>query len=623
MQNHFPLWKNVLVLLALALGTLYSLPNLFGNDPAVQLASSTALPLTQAQADDVKAAIANAGLGLKEFDFKDGKILARFNTLDDQLQAADLLREKMSGKATVALNLAPATPSWLRAIGAEPMYLGLDLRGGVHFLMEVDMDAAVKQADERYVNDIRAAFRDAKVRYESVSKEAAGIRIDLNDDDANKALAFEVLNKDFRNLDIAEQSDGDIIATVPERDLKEIKKNALAQNITTLRNRINELGVAEPIIQQQGDSRIVVQLPGVQDTARAKELIGTTATLEYRLVDTEHDLQSALSGHVPAGSRIYNDKNGQPVLLKRSVIVTGDQITDASSGLDQNSQPAVFITLDSVGAKKMGKFTQENIGKPMAVVFIEYKSETKVVNGQKVQHKEKVEKVISVATIRDTFSKRFQTTGLENTQEARTLALLLRAGALAAPVEIVEERTIGPSLGQENINQGILSITVGFFLVVFFMTVYYSGFGLIANFALFFNLVALTAILSMLQATLTLPGMAGIVLTLGMAVDANVLINERIREELRNGHSPQASIYIGYEKAFGTILDSNTTTLLVALLLFGFGTGPVKGFAVVLSLGILTSMFTAITGTRMLVNWLYGGDKPVIKLSIHPIWSRG
>jgi len=358
-----------------------------------------------------------------------------------------------------------------------------------------------------------------------------------------------------------------------------------------------------------------VQLPGVQDTTRAKELLGTTATLEYRLVDAEHDAQSAISGHIPVGSQLYKDKNGMPVLLKRGVIVTGDQITDASSGLDQDGSPAVFITLDGAGAKKMGKMTQENIGKPMAVVFIEYKSETKVIEGKKVQQREKVEKVISVATIRDAFSKRFQTTGLDSTEEARTLALLLRAGALAAPVEIVEERTVGPSLGQANIDQGLMSILAGFLLVVLFMLAYYRVFGLFANFALIFNVALLIALLSMLQATLTLPGMAGIVLTVGMAVDANVLINERIREELRNGNPPQSSIFIGYEKAFGTILDSNITTLLVALLLFAFGTGPVKGFAVVLSLGIMTSMFTAITGTRMLVNWVYGG-RDLEKLSI-------
>ncbi|MGD0960399.1 MAG: protein translocase subunit SecD [Methylomonas sp.] len=616
MQNYFPVWKNVLILTVLLFGFIYSLPNLYGSDPAVQIASSTSAPLQDTQADEAKAIIKDAGFTVKAFEFVNGKVLARFNNTDDQLKAADILRDKLSGKATVALNLAPATPGWLRALGAEPMYLGLDLRGGVHFLLEVDMDAALRQDEERYVNDIRTAFRDAKVRYQSVSKEANGIKISLPDNQESKSAALDVLNKDFRHLNIDEKTDDELLATIPEREIRELKKSALGQNITTLRNRINELGVAEPIIQQQGENRIVVQLPGVQDTTRAKELLGTTATLEYRLVDVEHDVQSALEGHVPVGSRIYYEKNGKPVLLKRAVIVTGDQITDASSGLDHDGSPAVFITLDSVGAKKMGKMTQDNIGKPMAVVFIEYKSETKLVDGQKVQHKEKVEKVISVATIRDTFSKRFQTTGLDNVQEARNLALLLRAGALAAPVEIVEERTIGPSLGQENIDQGIISIEVGFFLVVAFMLIYYRGFGLIANFALFFNLLVLTAILSLLQATLTLPGMAGIVLTLGMAVDANVLINERIREELRNGHSPQSSIYIGYEKAFGTILDSNTTTLLVALVLFGFGTGPVKGFAVVLSLGIITSMFTAIAGTRMLVNWVYGGNRQVERLSL-------
>ncbi len=608
MQNHFPLWKNLLVLTVLVFGILYALPNIYGNDPAVQLASSTANPLQQNQADAVASAIKDAGFSVKAFEFKDGKILVRFNNTDDQLKAADLLSDKMSGQAMVALNLASATPEWLRKLGAEPMYLGLDLRGGVHFLLEVDMDTALKQAEERYINDIRGAFRDAKVRYQSVAKENDGIKIVLPNEEARVAAAA-VLNKDFRNLDLAETASNEFTLTVSEREMREVKKSALGQNITTLRNRVNELGVAEPIIQQQGDSRIVVQLPGVQDTARAKELLGTTATLEYRLVDVEHDVKAAIDGHVPVGSRLYKDKNGAPILLKRAVIVTGDQITDASSGMDQDGQAAVFITLDGVGAKKMGKMTQENIGKPMAVVFIEYKSETKIVDGQKVQHKEKVEKVISVATIRDSFSKRFQTTGLDSPQEARTLALLLRAGALAAPVEIVEERTVGPSLGQENIDQGRMSIDVGFLLVVVFMTIYYRGFGLIANFALFFNVVLLIAIMSILQATLTLPGMAGIVLTVGMAVDANVLINERIREELRNGHSLQSAIYIGYEKAFATILDSNVTHLIVALLLFAFGTGPVKGFALVLTIGIVTSLFTAITGTRMLVNWFYGNDR--------------
>ena len=615
MQNHFPLWKNILVLTVLVIGALYALPNLYGNDPAVQLASSNNTPLQQSQADAVTAAIKEAGYSLKSFEFNEGKILARFNNTDEQLKAADLLREKMYGQATVALNLAPATPEWLHKLGAKPMYLGLDLRGGVHFTLEVDMETAIKQAEERYINDIRGAFRDGKVRYQSVAKESGGIKIVLPNEESRVAAAA-VLNKDFRNLDLDETATNEFTLTISEREIREIKKSSLGQNITTLRNRVNELGVAEPIIQQQGDSRIIVQLPGVQDTTRAKELLGTTATLEYRLVDVEHDVQSAIQGHVPVGSRLYYDKNGAPILLKRAVIVTGDQITDASSGLDQDGAAAVFITLDGAGAKKMGKMTQENINKPMAVVFIEYKSETRVIDGQKVQHKEKIEKVISVATIRDSFSKRFQTTGLDSPQEARTLALLLRAGALAAPVEIVEERTVGPSLGQENIDQGMMSITAGFLLVVFFMIVYYKGFGLIANFALIYNVLLLIAIMSVLQATLTLPGMAGIVLTVGMAVDANVLINERIREELRNGSSPQASIYVGYEKAFATILDSNVTHFIVAVLLFAFGTGPVKGFALVLSVGILTSLFTSVTSTRMLANWIYGGNRRVEKLSI-------
>ncbi|WP_349431706.1 protein translocase subunit SecD [Methylomarinum sp. Ch1-1] len=615
MQNRFPIWKNTLILIVLLIGIIYALPNLFGNDPSVQLSSSTVTPLEQTQANEVEASIKSAGLAVKSFEFADGRILARFKNTDDQLKAADMLRDKMGNDVTVALNLAPATPAWLSALGAEPMYLGLDLRGGVHFLLEVDMKAAIKQAEERYNNDIRSALRAAKVRYRSVSNEEGAIKVVLRNAD-DKLAALDLMAKDFRNLDVVESEEGfEFNATIGENELREIKKFALAQNITTLRNRVNEIGVAEPVIQQQGDNRIVVQLPGVQDTTRAKEILGTTATLEYRLVDVEHDVAKAVQGRVPVGSRLYYEKNGNPILLKRRVIVTGDQIVDASSGLDQNGSAAVFITLNGVGAKKMGKMTQANIGKPMAVVFIEYKTETRVVNGEKVRHKVKEEKVISVATIRDAFSKRFQTTGLDSTQEARTLALLLRAGALAAPVDIVEERTVGPSLGQDNIDKGMMSVVVGLLLVLVFMGVYYKVFGLVANVALAFNLVAIVALLSLLQATLTLPGIAGIVLTVGMAVDANVLIFERIKEEIRVGNTPQSSIYTGYEKAFVTILDANITTLLVALVLFGFGTGPIKGFAVTLSIGILTSMFTAIMGTRMLINWLYG-NRRVEKLSI-------
>ncbi len=614
MQNHFPVWKNFLIIAVFIVGILYALPNLYGNDPAVQLSSTTSTALTATKADEIQSILQQAGLSAKKIEFDNGRVLVRFDDTEKQLHAADLLREKLEGNITVALNLAPATPEWLRAIGAKPMYLGLDLRGGVHFLLEVDMDAAVRQAEERYYSDIRSALRTAKIRYRSVVRENGAIKILLkNESDKNAALAL--LGKELRNLVITEADDVTLLAKISEQEKKEIKKFALDQNMTTLRNRVNEIGVAEPVIQQQGDNRIVVELPGVQDTTRAKEILGTTATLEYRLVDTEHDIQKALSGHVPVGSKLYYEKNGQPILLKRRVIVTGDQIVDASSGLDQNGSAAVFITLNGIGAKKMGKFTRDHIGKPMAVVFIEYKSKTRTVDGKKVRRKEKVEKVISVATIRDAFSKRFQTTGLDSPQEARKLALLLRAGALAAPVDIIEERTVGPSLGQDNIDKGLMSVVVGFLLVLVFMAVYYKVFGLVANMALAFNLVLIVALLSLLQATLTLPGIAGIVLTVGMAVDANVLIFERIKEEMRLGNSPQTSIFVGYEKAFVTILDANITTLLVALVLFGFGTGPVKGFAVTLSLGILTSMFTAILGTRMLINWIYGGRR-ISKLPI-------
>lgn len=614
MQNHYSFWKNIGIILVFVVSIIYALPNLYGDDPSVQI-SHVVNKLSQTQADDIEKSIRATDAPLKTFEFKDGKVLARLTNTDDQMKVADLLREKMGNDFTVALNLAPTTPVWLQAVGAQAMYLGLDLRGGVHFLLEVDMDAAVKQAEERYTDDLRLALRDAKIHYQSVNKDSGFIKITLKSVDEKTEL-MGLLNKDFRGLTITEpQADNQIWLQMSEADIREIKKNAVGQNMTTLRNRVNELGVAEPVIQQQGDNRIMVQLPGVQDTTRAKEILGTTATLEYRLVDTEHDVQQALSGHVPIGSRLYYEKNGSPILLDKRIIITGDQIVDSASSSDDDGRPAVSVTLNGIGAAKMGKLTQESIGKPMAVVFIEYKNETKVVNGEKVRHKEKVEKVISVATIQGVFSKRFQTTGLDSPQEARNLSLLLRAGALAAPVDIVEERTVGPSLGQDNIDKGMLSFIVGFVLVVLFMAVYYKLFGMIANLALAFNVVIVVAILSMLQATLTLPGIAGIILTVGMSVDANVLIFERVKEEIRNGNSPQAAIFIGYEKAFGTIFDSHFTNLVVAVVLFAFGTGSVKGFAVTLIIGILSSMFTAITGTRMVINWIYG-DKRVEKLSI-------
>ncbi len=615
MQNHFPLWKNLLILIVFGVGIIYSLPNLYGDDPSVQISSTQTAVISQEQANQIDGTIKTVGVPVKAFEFKDGRVLARFNNTDDQLKVADLLRDSMGSNYTVALNLAPTTPAWLRSLGAQAMYLGLDLRGGVHFLLEVDMEAAVKQAEERYNDDLRLALRSAKMRYQSVSKDNGFIKITLKSAD-DKAVLLGLLDKDFRTLEITEpEAQDQVWLQVSEKEVREIKKFAVAQNMTTLRNRVNELGVAEPVIQQQGDNRIMVQLPGVQDTTRAKEILGTTATLEYRLVDVEHDVQQAITGHVPVGSRLYYERSGNPILLDRRVIVTGDQIVDSSSGQDQDGRPSVNISLNGVGAAKMAKTTQVSVGKPMAVVFIEYKVETKTVNGQKIRHKEKVEKVINVATIQGVFSKRFQTTGLDSPQEARNLSLLLRAGALAAPVDIVEERTVGPSLGQDNIDKGMLSFVVGFALVVLFMAVYYRLFGMIANFALAFNVVIVVAILSMLQATLTLPGIAGIILTVGMSVDANVLIFERIKEELKNGVTPQAAIFIGYDKAFATILDSHFTNLVVAVVLFAFGTGSVKGFAVTLIIGILSSMFTAITGTRMVINWVYG-NRRVEKLSV-------
>jgi len=607
MRNSFPLWKNLLILGVLVWAFIYALPNFFGEDPSVQLS-----PMRSAKVDDtvrgqVEQLLQDKDIKPQRIELADKRLLIRFADTDAQLKAADALEKAMGANYTVALNLAPATPGWLRAIGAQPMYLGLDLRGGVHFMMQVDMEAAIKQREERYAEDIRTLMRENKLRYRSVDRQNGTIRAQF-DDAATLAQAQSVLGREFRGLILDTVDDQNtLVATLSEVERREVEKFAVGQNITTLRNRVNELGVAEPVIQQQGIDRIVVQLPGVQDTARAKEILGATATLEFRLVDTEHSVQSAVDSRVPLTAQLYRDRAGQPILLQRKIIVTGDQVVDAASGLDQQSgTPAVFVTLNSIGAKRMADTSAVNIGKPMAVVFIENKSETKEVNGQKVTTRKKVEEVINVATIRDRLTKRFQITGLDTAEEARNLALLLRAGALAAPVDIVEERTVGPSLGKENIDQGVRSFIIGFAAIIVIMLVYYKVFGVIAALTLIFNVALILAILSLLQATLTLPGIAGITLTIGMAVDANVLIYERIKEELRNGNSPQSAIYAGFERAFSTIFDSNITTLLAAVMLFGIGAGPVKGFAVTLTIGILTSMFTAVMCTRMMVNWVYG-----------------
>jgi len=619
-MNQYPIWKYVLIITVILTGVLYALPNLYGDDPAVQISPLRGASIDEASVARVSELLKGEGISTKSIEQMERAILVRFNNTEDQLQAKDLIDEKMGENYVPALNLSPATPDWLTALNAAPMYLGLDLRGGVHFLMEVDMVAATRQAGERYVSDLRSILRGEKVRYLSIARTGSGNSIEIKfRSAADRELANSIIRKEYPRLLLEQEERGDdafLVVTISDEEMRETKKMALQQNVITLRNRVNELGVAEPVVQQQGENRIVVQLPGIQDTARAKEILGATATLEFRMAVENADVQAALAGRPPVGTRLYKERNGSPILLKKRIIVTGDQIIDAASGIEQqNGSPTVFISLDSKGARKMADTTRDNIGKPMAVVFIENKIDSKRVDGELVRTKKKIEEVINVAVIRDQFSKRFQITGLDSSDEARDLALLLRAGALAAPIEIVEERTVGPSLGQDNIDQGMNSVIVGFIVVMIFMAVWYRIFGLVANIALTVNLVMIVAVLSMLQATLTLPGIAGIVLTVGMAVDANVLIFERIREEIRSGNSPQASINAGYDKALSTIADANITTLIAALVLYTFGSGPIKGFAITLSIGIITSMFTAIMGTRAVINLFYGGRK-VKKLSI-------
>jgi len=612
-MNQYAIWKYLLVAVVLLTGALYALPNLYGEDPAIQIAAERGASLDESLRARVDETLAELGITPERIERREGSLLVRFASEAAQLRAREPLAAALGPGYTTALNLAPATPGWLRYIGGKPMYLGLDLRGGVHFLMEVDMAAVKRQAEERYVSDIKRLLRENRIRYRPFDRsETGGIPVRFRNA-ADRDQARALIREEFPDLELSEadQAGEPILeARMSEEALREIRKFALQQNITTLRNRVNELGVAEPIIQQQGQERIVVQLPGVQDTTRAKEILGATATLEFRMVDTEGSVEDALDGKTSVRSRLYRTREGEPVLLQKDVMLTGDSIIDAASGLDQQSgSPAVFITLDGKGARKFSRETADKIGRPMAVVFIENKTVTVERDGEFVKEKRRIEEVINIATIRDQLSKRFQITGLDSTEEARDLALLLRAGALAAPIEIVEERTVGPSLGAENIERGFLSVQIGFLLVIVIMALYYRLFGLIAAAALTCNLMLVVALLSMLQATLTLPGIAGVVLTVGMAVDANVLIFERIREELRNGMTPQGAIHAGYARAFSTILDANITTLIAAVVLFSFGTGPIKGFAVTLSLGIVTSMFTAIVGTRAAVNLIHGGRR--------------
>ncbi len=612
-MNRYPLWKYILISIVTVLSVLYALPNLYGKDPAVQISSSRG-QVTELTLFEVEAALDDEGIEFDAIEYGLNTMILRFSDEEIQLRARDAIRAALNNSYSVALNLAPATPDWLAMLGAEPMFLGLDLRGGVNFLLEVDMDAAITKAEERYVSDLRTLLRDEGIRYRTINRDDDGGVLIRFRDAESRSQAIPIIETNYLELTVSEinEGSGDFAAMVLISDgaISETRINALQQNIVTLRKRVNELGVAEPVIQQQGQERIVVQLPGVQDTARAKEILGATATLEFRMVDMENDVQSAIDGRVPPSSRLYYSRDGIPLLIKRQLMLTGDYIIGAASGIDALSGgPNVSITLDGRGERMFRQATADEVGKNMAIIFIENKTETVEENGELVRKSEIVEEVISNATILEQLGKRFQITGLDSPQEARNLALLLRAGALAAPVEIIEERTVGPSLGQENINQGFLSVMIGFLLVLVFMLVYYKVFGIAANIALTLNLVLIISLLSLLQATLTLPGIAGIVLTVGMAVDANVLIYERIREELKNGNSPHASIHAGYEKAFSTIFDANITTLIASLVLFSFGTGPIKGFAVTLSLGIVCSMFTAIVVTRAIINLIYGGRR--------------
>ncbi|MGB5579459.1 MAG: protein translocase subunit SecD [Woeseia sp.] len=603
-MNRYPGWVYLLLLGVLLLGSVLALPNLYGSVPAVQLATLDNSEFQEERLAQIVDILQEDGLAPNAAYVDDGRAVLRFATVDQQQKASVALGLRLTREASVALTLAPALPAWLRSMGLQPMSLGLDLRGGVYFLLEVDMDAAIATRLESYRQSLSDVLRDAKLR-NRVDVDSGQITVRLtNEEDAASAREL-IRDADPDLLVLDGDDDRTVRVRMSEQQIKDRQDFAIEQNITTLRNRVNQLGVAEPLVQRQGVDRIVVQLPGVQDPNRLDDILTATATLEFRLVDT--------AGDAP-GSRRYTGRPGEePQILKREVIASGDQIIDAESGFSEGS-PAVFITLDASGGERMLATTRANLQKPMSTVFIESRREAYEANGAIEYRTVRTEEIINTATIRGIFKNRFQITGLTPV-EARDLALLLRAGALAAPVYKVEERTIGPSLGQDNINRGFNAVKIGFLAVIVFMAVYYRGFGLIANVALLANLVFIVSLLSLLQASLTLPGIAGIVLTVGMAVDANVLIFERIREELRLGTAPQQAITAGYDKALSSISDANITTLIAAVVLFAFGTGPIKGFAITLSLGIVTSMFTAIIGTRAIVNLLFGGRK-LSKLSV-------
>lgn len=613
-MNRYPIWTYAILVVALLMGTLYTAPNFFGEAPAVQVSSGKAtLKLDASMSDRVQKVLADAKIQVDYIQFDSGSVKARFGDVDTQTRARDEISKALNPDPSdpqyiVALNLLSRSPRWLSSIRALPMYLGLDLRGGVHFLMQVDMRAALTKRADAIAGDIRTAMRDKSLRHAGISRDGNNIVIRFRDAETVSA-ATPVLNDQFADMLWAQVADGSDIrmtGTLKPEAARRIQEAALQQNIVTLHNRVNELGVAEPVIQQQGADRVVVELPGVQDTAKAKDIIGRTANLEFRLADMSAEARAAVdgTGPVPFGRERFTVGRGAPVVVHRDAVATGEMLTNAQPRPDQNQQPAVSVSLDAKGGRQMRDMTRTNIGNFMAAILFE---------------KGKGE-VLTVARIQGEFGNEFQITGMGTTEAANDLSLLLRSGSLAAPMEIIEERTIGPSLGAENITKGFNSVIYGFAAIAAFMCVYYLLFGVFSTLALAFNLLLLVALLSMLQATLTLPGIAAIALALGMAIDANVLINERVREELRNGASPQAAIHAGYERAFATILDSNVTTLIAGLALLTFGSGPIRGFAIVHCLGILTSMFSAVVFSRGLVNLWYGRQKKLKSVSIGQVW---
>ena len=611
-MNRYPLWKYAILLVALLIGTLYTLPNLFGEAPAVQVSSAkVTVKVDTAVQARIEATLKAAGVQADYVQFDGNSIKARFGDTDTQLKAKDAISKALNADPAdptyiVALNLLSRSPQWLSAARAFPMYLGLDLRGGVHFLMQVDMKAALTKKAEALTGDVRTMLREKNIRHAGISRDGNTVLVAFRDAEQRTA-ALDVLKNQLPDVTWTPQADGSVSGALSTKAQVAVQEAAIKQNITTLHNRVNELGVAEPVIQQQGLDRVVVQLPGVQDTAKAKDIIGRTATLELRMVDDSAESLEALKGNgpVPFGTERFIDRGFGPIIVKRQVVLTGDSLIDAQPGFDENHNPAVHLTVDAKGGRIMKELSRENVGKRMAILLFE-KGKGEVVTAPKINSE---------------ISNRFYISGAMTTQEAADTALLLRAGSLAAPMEIIEERTIGPSLGKENIEKGIASVTWGFAAVAVFMCVYYLLFGVFSSLALGFNLLLLVAALSLMQATLSLPGIAAIALVLGMAIDSNVLINERVREELRGGAAPQQAIHLGYERAWATILDSNVTTLIAGVSLLVFGSGPIKGFAVVHCLGILTSMFSSVVFSRGLVNLWYGRQKKLKSVSIGQIWK--